>query len=372
MLYDKFQLFRGLGKHSPLYIKPLLNSILFRACICVEFRVDKYFFIQPPQSLRKNIKLFKVVRDIKKAASKDSPVLIAGDDGTYKCVVSEAIHSQSPRVHRPFISIALSKMPEEKIETEIFGIRTDGKRSRKNGKLFDADGGTLCIDDISCAPLTVQEKLYRFLKHKKIDIPQDSASAKNIPNTRVIIATKNNLKDLLNKRKFKKDLYDICSATKIKLLGLKDRKEDILPLAKYFLDEIVKKYELSSKEFSKDAKEFLQKHTWPGNVRELYDTVKVSALLTEGNLIRKKDLLKEDISSYSIKEFLEEKLKRYLGEMTKLNNCNLHSAVLSEVEKSIISIVLKETRSNQLKAAKTLGINRNTLRTKIREYKIRI
>ena len=365
-------MFRGLGKHSPLYIKPLLHSILFRACICVEFRVDKNFFIQPPQSLRKNIKLFKVVRDIKKAASKDSPVLIAGDDGTYKCIVSEAIHSQSPRVHSPFISIALSKMPEEKIETEIFGIRTDGKRSRKNGKLFDADGGTLCIDDISCAPLTVQEKLYRFLKHKKIDIPQDSASAKNIPNTRVIIATKNNLKDLLNKRKFKKDLYDICSATKIKLLGLKDRKEDILPLAKYFLDEIVKKYELSSKEFSKDAKDYLQKHTWPGNVRELYDTVKASALLTEGNLIRKKDLLKEDISSYSIREFLEEKLKRYLGEMTKLNNCNLHSAVLSEVEKSIISIVLKETRSNQLKAAKTLGINRNTLRTKIREYKIRI
>ena len=334
--------------------------------------MDKYFFIQPPHSLRKNTRLLKVVRDIKRAARKDSPVLISGDDGTYKSIVSEAIHSQSSRVQSPFISVELSKVPEEKIETEIFGMRTDGKRSRKNGKLFDADGGTLCIDDISYAPMTVQDKLIRFLKNKKIDTTRDGSSAKSIPNTRIIIATKNNLKDLLNSKQFKKDLYDICSSTKIKLHALKDRQEDIVPLAKYFLENIIKTYELPSKEFSKDAQDYLRKHTWPGNFRELYAIVKKSALLTEGTLIRRKDLLKEDISSYSIREFLEEKLKRYLGEMTKLNNCNLHSTVLSEVEKSLISIVLQETGSNQLKAAKTLGINRNTLRTKIREYKILI
>jgi len=264
--------------------------------------VDKYFYIQPPQSLSKNTILLKVARDIKRAAHKDSPVLIAGDDGTYNCIVSEAIHTQSPRVDSPFISVSLSKVPEEKIETEIFGVRTDGKRSRKNGKLFDADGGTLCIDDISYAPVTVQEKLIRFLKHKKIDMPQDGGSARNIPNTRIIIATKNNLKDLLDKRKFKKDLYDICSATRIKLQALKERKEDIVPLAKYFLDTIVRKYELAPKEFSKDAREYLRKHAWPGNIRELYDTVKTSALLTDGTLIRKKDLLKEDISSCSMKD----------------------------------------------------------------------
>ncbi|MEW6214080.1 MAG: helix-turn-helix domain-containing protein [Nitrospirota bacterium] len=101
-------------------------------------------------------------------------------------------------------------------------------------------------------------------------------------------------------------------------------------------------------------------------------TIKKASAVSKDRVIKRRDLLIEEASSYSIKDFLEEKLNRYLKEMTKLESSNLYDAVLSEVEKSLITIVLRETRGNQLKAAKTLGINRNTLRAKIKEYKIRI
>ncbi len=107
-------------------------------------------------------------------------------------------------------------------------------------------------------------------------------------------------------------------------------------------------------------------------MRQLESTIKRAAILSNGKAISKKDLLLEDVGSCSISEFLEEKLKHYLKEMTKLENCKLYDTVLSEVERSLITIVLKETEGNQLRAARTLGINRNTLRAKIKEYKIRL
>jgi two-component system nitrogen regulation response regulator GlnG len=153
---------------------------------------------------------------------------------------------------------------------------------------------------------------------------------------------------------------------------LRERKEDISYLSKYFLAEAVRKFETGPKEFSKEAMDFLTKHDWPCNVRELENTIKRAVILSNSMVIGKKELMLEDVGSCSIKDFLEEKLKRYLKDMIKLENCNLYDTVLSEVEKSLITIVLKETEGNQLRAAKTLGINRNTLRSKIREYKIRL
>jgi DNA-binding NtrC family response regulator len=114
------------------------------------------------------------------------------------------------------------------------------------------------------------------------------------------------------------------------------------------------------------------KYEWPGNIRELENTIKKATILSNAAVITKKDLMIDDMACFSMKEFLEEKLKRYLKEMTKLDNCRLYETVMSEVEKSLITIVLKETDGNQLKTAKTLGINRNTLRSKIKEYKIRM
>ena len=157
----------------------------------------------------------------------------------------------------------------------------------------------------------------------------------------------------------------------IKLPSLRDRREDVLLLAKHFLKEAQKKFNTGQKDLSKEAKDFIAKYDWPGNVRELENTIKSACILSNGTTIEKRDLHVEEGNSYSIKEFLEDKLKKYLKDMTQLETANLHTTVMSEVEKAVISIVLKETKGNQLKAAKTLGINRNTLRTKIKEYKIK-
>jgi len=152
---------------------------------------------------------------------------------------------------------------------------------------------------------------------------------------------------------------------------LRDRREDVMPLTKHFLKETEKKFGTDRKELSRDAKDFLSKYDWPGNVRELENAIKRASVLSDGAIIEKRDLFLEDSRSYSIQEFLEEKLKRYLSEMTRLENCNLYETIISEVEKALIKIVLEGTGGNQMKAAKTLGINRNTLRTKIKDYKIK-
>lgn len=158
----------------------------------------------------------------------------------------------------------------------------------------------------------------------------------------------------------------------IRVPSLRERKEDILPLAQYLLNEVTEKFETGPKELSKDARSFLLKYEWPGNIRELENTIKRAAVFSNGSVIRKKDFLVGDIGAYSIREFMDEKLKRYLKAMKKLDNGYLYETVLTEVEKSLFTIVLKETEGNQLKASKILGINRNTLRSKIKEYKIRI
>jgi DNA-binding NtrC family response regulator len=171
---------------------------------------------------------------------------------------------------------------------------------------------------------------------------------------------------------FRKDLYTILNSVPLRVPSLRERKEDILPIAEYFLEKTVAKFGTGAKELSKEAEDFLLKYDWPGDVCELDEMIKKAVLLTSAEMIERKDLVLGNVNCCSIKDFLEEKLKRYLKEMTQLNNCNLYSTVLSEVERSLISIVLKETGGNQLKAAKTLGINRNTLRTKIKEYQIRV
>ncbi len=170
---------------------------------------------------------------------------------------------------------------------------------------------------------------------------------------------------------FREDLYYRFNVVQIKLPPLRERKEDIPLLAKNFLRETTEKLETGEKELSRDAKALLQKYDWPGNVRELENVIKRACVLSSGTIIENKDLLIEEDNSYSIKDFLEEKLKHYLKDMTNISNCNLYDTVLSEAEKALISIVFKETNGNQLKTAKVLGINRNTLRSKIKEYKIK-
>jgi DNA-binding NtrC family response regulator len=182
------------------------------------------------------------------------------------------------------------------------------------------------------------------------------------------------------------DFRVICSATpeavkgqamrggfgaEIKLPPLRERREDVITLAEHFLGEAKEMFKSGPRTLTKAARRFLLSYDWPGNVGELKNTVKKAYLLSKGSEVDRHHLTFGDHSVYgSVKEFLEDKLKRYIRQMTEISNSGLYHTVISEVEKALMELVLRETGGNQIRAAKILGINRTTLRTKIKGYKI--
>jgi len=330
------------------------------------------FETETPQMVGKSPKMLKVFKDIGRVASKDITVLITGESGTGKELVAKAIHLNSRRSTSPFIAINAASIPKDLLESELFGYKKGaftGAVRDKTGRIEAAHGGTLFLDEIGEMEQNLQAKLLRFLQDKQFS-PLGSNETITA-DVRIIGATNRDLAEAVSQGRFREDLYYRFNVVQIKVPPLRERKEDVPLLMKSFLREAVEKLETGEKELSKETRAFLEKYDWPGNVRELENVIKRACVLSTGTIIEKKDLLIEEANSYSIKDFLEEKLKRYLKDMAKITNFNLYDTVLSEVEKALISIVLKETNGNQLKTARLLGINRNTLRTKIREYKIK-
>ncbi len=327
---------------------------------------------EEPQIVGRSPKMLKVFKDIGRVASKDITVLVTGESGTGKELVAKAIHYNSKRGGGPFVAINSASIPRDLMEAELFGWEKGaftGARDKHTGKIESANGGTLFLDEISELDTNLQAKLLRFMQDKRFS-PLGSNRVVEA-DVRIVGATNKDLKDAVNRGAFREDLYYRFNVVQMKLPPLRERREDISLLAKHFLKDAEKRFETGKKELSKEAKDLLLKYNWPGNVRELENAIRRACVLSNGAVIEKRDLLLEEASSFTIKEFLEDKLKRYLKEMTKLENCNLYETVISEVEKALINIVLNETGGNQLKAAKTLGINRNTLRTKIKEYRIK-
>ncbi len=330
------------------------------------------FETETPQMVGRSPKMLKVFKDIGRVASKDITVLITGESGTGKELVAKAVHLNSRRATGPFTAINAASIPKELLESELFGYKKGaftGAARDKTGRIESADGGTLFLDEISEMDLNLQAKLLRFLQEKEFSPLGGNVTLK--ADVRIIGATNRDLSEAVRQGLFREDLYYRFNVVQIKMPPLRERKEDVPLLIKRFLAEAVEKLETGEKELSRDTKAFLEKYDWPGNVRELENVIKRACVLSTGTIIEKKDLIIEEANSYSIKDFLEEKLKRYLKDMTKITNVNLYDTVLSEVEKALISIALKETGGNQLKSARLLGINRNTLRNKIREYKIK-
>lgn len=330
------------------------------------------FETESPQMIGKSPGMLKVFKDIGRVAPKDITVLITGESGTGKELVAKAVHFNSRRTVGPFIAINAASIPKDLLESELFGYRKGaftGATRDNPGKIEAANGGTLFLDEISEMDPGLQAKLLRFLQEKEFS-PIGSNEVKKA-DVRIIGATNRNLAEAVSKGQFREDLYYRFNVVQIKLPPLRERKEDIPLLARNFLKESVQKLETGEKELSKDAREALTGHGWPGNVRELENVIKRACVLSSGPIIERKDLLIDEDSSWSVRDFLQEKLKRYLKDMTKAAGFNLYETVIAEVEKALIAIVMKETNNNQLKTAKILGINRNTLRSKIKEYKIK-
>jgi two-component system nitrogen regulation response regulator GlnG len=323
------------------------------------------------QIVGKSRGMLKIFKEIGRIAPKDVTVLVSGESGTGKELVAKAIHNNSKRKFGAFVAINSASIPRELLEAELFGWERGaftGAVQRTTGKIQAADGGTLFLDEISELDIELQAKLLRFIQDQEYSMLGSSKTIK--ADVRIIGASNRDLKECVKKGRFRKDLYYRFNVIEVKLPPLRDRREDIISLARHFLKEACRTMELPVKDFSKDAEKSLLEYDWPGNVRELENTVKRVAILSKGSLIERRDLFASDYSLCSIREFLEGKLDGYLNKMTRIENSNLYATVLSEVEKALFGIVLKETEGNQVKAAKLLGINRNTLSKKMKEYKL--
>lgn len=239
--------------------------------------------------------IYKVLKLIQRVENTDSLVMITGDSGTGKEVVAEAIHTNSNRRKKPFIAVNLAAIPTHLIEDELFGHEKGaftGAVSKRIGKFEEADGGTIFLDEIGEMDITLQTKLLRVLQEKNIT-RLGSNKLINL-NVRIITATNKNLSEQVKLGKFREDLYYRIQGFLIHIPRLKDRGNDVVVLAKHFLNSFTQKHRMNSKQFDEGAIKAIQQHSWPGNVRELIAFIERVVLMSDSNIITKKDLIFSD------------------------------------------------------------------------------
>ncbi len=304
----------------------------------------------PFEFVGKSRQLQDILALIQKVAPTDSPVLIQGESGTGKELVANTAWHYSTRKDAPFIALNCAALSENLIESEIFGHEKGAFTSAyqlKHGLVEVADKGTLFLDEIAEMPIGLQAKLLRFL---------DSGEFRRVGgnktlsvDVRVIAATNKDLSVIIKTGKFREDLYYRLNVINITIPPLRERKEDIVELARHFLNKYSKKLSKPATDFTSEALELLSAYRWPGNVRELENVVERAVIVCEADRIGAEDL---SISSYAA-----------VAEM------NVNPS-LEEMEKTYILRVLKETGGNQSRASQLLGIDRKTLYLKLKKYGI--
>jgi len=291
----------------------------------------------------KMLKMFELIRTI---APTTATVLIIGETGTGKEVIARAIHHQSQRRNKPFIATSCAALPESLLESELFGHEKGsftGAVERKKGKFEAGDRGSLFLDEIGEINANTQVHLLRALEEKKIT--RVGGNEEIEVDVRVISATNRDLRSMVKQGKFREDLYYRLNVVTIDLPLLKDRREDILPLAEHFLKKYTEENNKSIKKFSSEVVKFMLNYPWPGNVRELENMIERGVILSKANSITL-DELPQDIIYPSPVE----------------------GKTIEAVERNHIINVLEETKGNISKAADILGIRRMTLYNKLKKY----
>jgi two-component system response regulator FlrC len=298
--------------------------------------------------------MIRIMNMARKIAHGRSTVLINGETGVGKEVMARFIHSNSDRKDAPFVAVNCAALPESLLESELFGHEKGaftGAISRKKGKFELADGGTLLLDEISEMDVSIQAKLLRVLQEREID-RVGGQGAISI-DTRVIATTNRDLEAETKNGNFRLDLYYRLNVVPIKLPPLRERPDDIAPLAEFFLKKHCTLNNTPVKAISPDAEAFLKRRTWPGNVREFENLLERATLLVESDMITSEDL--ESISSPDSQVRME-----------AVNDYNL--IPLREMEKMMIMKALDNHKGNRTHAANILGISVRTLRNKLHEY----
>ena len=296
-----------------------------------------------------------VVRTVERVAPSDVSILITGESGTGKEVVADLIHALSPRSKGKIIKINCAALPRELIESELFGSvkgAFTGAHTDREGLFRQAEGGTLFLDEISEMPVDTQSKLLRVLQDQEVRPVGGKVSYKT--NCRIVAATNRRTEEAIKEGKLREDLFYRISAISVHLPPLRERREDIMPLANSFLKRFVAQANRPIRGFTSAAVDRLTAFEWPGNVRQLQNEVQRAVLLCEGA-----DIDSTDLSITSVPTDTE-----------GVQDTNF--TLLEGVERNAIVQMLRETGGNKLETAKRLGIGRQTLYNKIKAYGIEV
>jgi two-component system nitrogen regulation response regulator GlnG len=327
----------------------------------------------------------EIYRVIARLTQTDLTVMIMGESGTGKELVARALHDYGLRRRGNFVAVNMAAIPKELVESELFGHERGaftGATNRGIGRFEQAEGGTLFLDEIGDMPLEAQTRLLRVLQQGEYTTVGGRVPIKT--DVRIIAATNRDLRQLIQQGLFREDLYYRLNVVPLRLPPLRERAEDIPDLVRHFLRK-AEDEGLPSKRLDHDALEILKRYRWPGNVRELENLIRRLAVLHSGDLIpaaaialELKDAQRpseahENGEQSSLGGAVEHYLTQYfLGHGERLPPPGLYDRVLQEIERPLLSICLAATRGNQIRAAHLLGLNRNTLRKKIRDLGLEV
>ncbi len=318
---------------------------------------NKYIFENIISKSKNMLDIFKLINQI---ADSMATVLIEGESGTGKELIARAIHYQSVRRNKPFLAIDCSALTASLLESELFGHSKGaftGAIFHRQGLFEEGTGGTIFLDEVGNIPLSMQSKLLRVIQEREIK-PVGSNIMKKI-DVRIITATNKSLKDLVQKRIFREDLYYRLTIVPISIPPLRERKEDIPFLVAHFIKKYGLKNRKKVKNISREALLKIIQHEWPGNVRELENTIERALLICKGDTIDCQDL------------FIEGPMTGNTVYVPPKNEKNTLNSAVEESEKAYIISTLQKVNYNRTKAAKMLGVSRRTLYDKIEKYDLK-
>ena len=327
----------------------------------------------------------EIYRTLARLMGTDLTVMITGESGTGKELVARALHDYGKRRNGPFVAINMAAIPRELIESELFGHEKGaftGATQRATGRFEQAESGTLFLDEIGDMPPEAQTRLLRVLQEGEFTTVGGRQPIK--ANVRIVAATHRDLRQSIRSGMFREDLFYRLNVVPIRLPPLRERTEDIPELIRYFLAQGSSEG-LPQKTIDAQAMDRLKRHRWPGNVRELENLVRRLAALYSQEVIGI-EVIEAELSGGApaadapaggdgdgLSASVERHLREYFGShQDSLPPPGVYDRVLREVERPLISLALEVTRGNQIKAAQILGLNRNTLRKKIRELDVTV